>query len=106
MPGAYAAAWHRHPLLFFFLIAFAGAWLLELPVVLSRTGTGLLPYTLPRVVVLLAIAAATFTGPMLSAFVRGGGHRHSGDTGPAKPPRRAAVAGVGSGRPAALTSGF
>jgi CAAX protease family protein len=59
----------RHPLVFFFVIAFAGAWLLELPVVLSRTGTGLLPYTLPRVVVVLAIAAATFTGPMLSAFV-------------------------------------
>ncbi|MDT7645974.1 MAG: protease family protein [Pseudonocardiales bacterium] len=59
----------RHPLVFFFLIAFAGAWLLELPVVLSRTGTGLLPYTLPRVVVILAIAAATFTGPTLSAFV-------------------------------------
>lgn len=59
----------RHPLLFFFLIAFAGAWLLELPVVLSRTGTGLLPYTLPPVVVLALIAGATFTGPTLSAFV-------------------------------------
>jgi membrane protease YdiL (CAAX protease family) len=59
----------RHPLVFFFLIAYAGAWLVELPVVLSRTGTGLLPYTLPRVVVILAIAAATFTGPMLSAFI-------------------------------------
>jgi hypothetical protein len=32
----------RHPLVFFFLIAYAGGWLLELPVVLSRTGTGLL----------------------------------------------------------------
>lgn len=27
----------RHPLLFYFLIAFAGAWLVEAPVVLSRT---------------------------------------------------------------------
>jgi len=59
----------RHPLVFFFLIAYAGAWLLELPVVLSRTGTGLLPYTLPPAVVMVAIAAATFTGPTLSAFV-------------------------------------
>src|SRR6195952_5059068 len=59
----------RHPLVFFFLIAYAGAWLLELPVVLSRTGTGVLPYTLPPVVVLVLIAAATFTGPTLSAFV-------------------------------------
>jgi uncharacterized protein len=54
---------------FFFLIAFAGAWLLELPVVLSRTGIGLLPYTLPPVMVILMIAGATFTGPTLSAFV-------------------------------------
>lgn len=37
--------------------------------VLSRTGTGLLLYTLPPVVVVVAIAAATFTGPTVSAFV-------------------------------------
>jgi uncharacterized protein len=59
----------RHPLLSFFLIAFAGSWIVELPVVLSRTGTGLLPYTLPPIVVALTIAAATFTGPTVSAFV-------------------------------------
>ncbi|HEY2193944.1 MAG TPA: CPBP family intramembrane glutamic endopeptidase [Actinomycetospora sp.] len=59
----------RHPLVFFFLFAYVGSWLLELPVVLSRTGTGLLPYTLPRVVVVALIAAATFSGPTLSAFV-------------------------------------
>jgi uncharacterized protein len=59
----------RHPLVSFFVIAYAGAWLLELPVVLSRTGTGLLPYTLPPIAVLVLIAAATFTGPTLSAFV-------------------------------------
>ena len=53
----------------FFVIAFAGAWVVEAPVVLSRTGTGLLPYTLPPLVVLLAIAGATFTGPTLAAFV-------------------------------------
>jgi hypothetical protein len=59
----------RHLLVFFFLIAFAGAWVVELRVVLSRTGTGLLPYTLPPVVVVVTIAAATFTGPTLSALV-------------------------------------
>jgi uncharacterized protein len=64
-PGVLA----RHPLVSFFVIAYAGAWLLELPVVLSRTGTGLLPYTLPPIAVLVLIAAATFTGPTLSAFV-------------------------------------
>lgn len=59
----------RHPLFFFFLIAYAGAWVVEMPVVLSQTGTGLLPFTLPRPVVVVAIAAATFTGPTLSAFI-------------------------------------
>jgi membrane protease YdiL (CAAX protease family) len=62
----------RHPLVFFFLIAYAGAWLVEAPVVLSATGTGLLPFTLPRTVQVLALAAATFTGPTLSAFVMTG----------------------------------
>jgi membrane protease YdiL (CAAX protease family) len=59
----------RRPLLFFFIIAFAGAWLVELPVVLSRTGTGLLPYTLPGPLIVVLIAAATFTGPTVAAFV-------------------------------------
>ena len=59
----------RRPLVSFFVIAFAGAWVVELPVVLSRTGTGVLPYTLPTIVVVLLIAAATFTGPTLAAFV-------------------------------------
>jgi len=59
----------RRPVLVFFLLAFVGAWLVELPVVLSRTGTGLLPFTLPRAVVVALIAAATFTGPTLAAFV-------------------------------------
>lgn len=67
--SAHPGALTRHPLVFFFLIAFAGSWLVELPVVLSRTGTGLLPYTLPPVVAALTIAAATFTGPTVSAFV-------------------------------------
>ena len=59
----------RHPLFFFFLIAYVGSWLLEVPVALSQTGTGTLPFTLPRPVIALAIAAATFTGPTLAAFI-------------------------------------
>lgn len=58
----------RHPLVFFFLIAFAAAWLVWLPVVLSTTGTGLLPFTIPRPALALMIAAATFA-PTLSAFI-------------------------------------
>src|SRR5919107_2813232 len=62
----------RHPLVFFFLIAYAGSWLLEVPVALSETGTGLLPFTIPRPLLALAIAAATFLGPTLSAFIMTG----------------------------------
>jgi len=59
----------RHPLVFFFLIAYAGAWLVEVPVALSKTGTGVLPFTIPRPLLGAAIAAATFIGPTLSAFI-------------------------------------
>jgi CAAX protease family protein len=59
----------RHPLVFFFLIAYAGSWLVEVPIALSETGTGLLPFTIPKPVLALAIAAATFLGPTLSAFI-------------------------------------
>jgi uncharacterized protein len=56
----------RHPLVFFFLIAYAGSWLVEVPIALSETGTGLLPFTVPRPVLAVAIAAATFLGPTFS----------------------------------------
>jgi uncharacterized protein len=56
----------RHPLLFFFLIAYAGAWLLEVPLALSETGTG------RPLLALAIITAATFLGPTLSAFIMTG----------------------------------
>ena len=62
----------RHPLVFYFLIAYAGAWLLFVPVALSETGTGLLPFTIPKPVLALTISAATFLGPTLSAFIMTG----------------------------------
>ena len=62
----------RHPLVFFFVFAYLGSWVVELPVVLSQTGTGLLPYDLPRIVVVVLIAAATYTGPTVAAFVMTG----------------------------------
>jgi uncharacterized protein len=37
----------RHPLVFFFIIAYAGTWLVELPYVLSEDGAGLLPFSSP-----------------------------------------------------------
>ena len=62
----------RHPLVSFFVLAYAFSWLLEVPVALSETGTGLLPFTIPRPLLVLAIAAATFVGPTLSAFIMTG----------------------------------
>lgn len=62
----------RRPLVFFFIFAYAGAWLLEAPIVLSDTGLGVLPVTLPKPVMLLLVAGATFAGPTLAAFVMTG----------------------------------
>ncbi len=39
----------RHPLLAFFIIAFAGAWIAFLPLVLAQNGLGLFPYTIPEI---------------------------------------------------------
>ncbi len=49
----------------FFIIAFAGAWLAWLPIVLGKDGLFVLPVRVP---VALAFVG-TFTGPMLAAFV-------------------------------------
>jgi membrane protease YdiL (CAAX protease family) len=38
-----------HPLIAFFVIAFAGAWFVTLPLVLAQNGLGLLPYTIPAI---------------------------------------------------------
>src|SRR5215469_9181119 len=39
----------RHPLLAFFVLAFAGTWITFLPLVLAQNGLGVLPYTIPAV---------------------------------------------------------
>jgi len=56
----------RYPLLAFFVLAYAGAWIAVLPLLLARNGFGFLPFTLP-VEVFLILGA--FTGPMLAAIV-------------------------------------
>ena len=60
----------RHPLVFFFIIAFAGTWLFELPYVLSEYGSGLLPFSSP--VLLWTSPISIFVGPFLAAFVMTG----------------------------------
>ncbi len=56
----------RHPLMAFFVIAFAGAWLALLPLVLDTHGFGLVPLTFPDVVCFLLGGLA---GPTLASFV-------------------------------------
>jgi uncharacterized protein len=60
----------RHPLVFFFIIAYAGTWLLELPYVLSEDGSGLLPFSSP--VVQWMMPVSIFMGPFLAAFIMTG----------------------------------
>jgi membrane protease YdiL (CAAX protease family) len=56
----------NHPLIAFFVLAYLGAWLWQLPLLLGQTGLGLLPWNLPsRPFMLLAI----LSGPFMSAIV-------------------------------------
>jgi membrane protease YdiL (CAAX protease family) len=60
----------RHPLVFFFIIAYAGTWLVELPYVLSEDGAGLLPFSSP--LLKWTSPVTIFTGPFLAAFIMTG----------------------------------
>src|SRR5919107_1310827 len=60
----------RHPLVFFFLIAYAGTWLFELPYVLSEDGSGLLPFSSPVLAWMMPVSI--FMGPFLAAFIMTG----------------------------------
>src|SRR5437588_7987579 len=55
-----------HPLIAFFVIAFAGAWIVLLPVLFARNGLGLLPFTVP---VDVFTTLSSFTGPTLAAVI-------------------------------------
>src|SRR5947209_10176412 len=65
----------RHPLLFFFIFAFAGSWLFSVPVALSEAGVGFLTLSSLADPVYLYVLSTTFglyMGPVLSAFVMTG----------------------------------
>jgi membrane protease YdiL (CAAX protease family) len=61
-----------HPLLAYFVIAFAGFWALMLPLALSRgvNGLGILPFRIPESGSVLSIAGIlfTFAGPALASL--------------------------------------
>lgn len=60
----------RHPLVSFFVLAFAGTWLFELPYVLSADGSGLLPISSPLLGWTMPLTV--YLGPFLAAFVMTG----------------------------------
>ena len=59
-----------HPLLAYFIIAFAGTWVPLLPFALSRgvNGLGLFPYRLPDSAFYIAFVLAAFAGPALASL--------------------------------------
>jgi membrane protease YdiL (CAAX protease family) len=60
----------RNPLTSYFVLAFAGTWIVLLVPLLGGNGLGLLPYTLPDVAALLMfVLVSTFFGPTLAAYV-------------------------------------
>lgn len=59
----------RSPLLAYFILAFAGAWIVWLPLVLSKSGLGLLPFTPTTGWIYALEVLGSFTGPTLAAFL-------------------------------------
>jgi uncharacterized protein len=59
----------RHPLVSFFVMAFAFSWIVWSPWILSEDGLGLLPYKLGGAASGLLNTAAILLGPTVSAFI-------------------------------------
>ena len=62
----------RHPLISFFVMAYAFSWIAWSPWVLSEEGVGLLPFELSGATAGLLSAAAILLGPTLSVFIMTG----------------------------------
>lgn len=68
-PRSLRSLLRRHPLASYFVLAFAGTWLVLLLPLLGGNGLGLLSYTLPDVAaMLLFVLVSTFCGPTLAAY--------------------------------------
>jgi uncharacterized protein len=59
----------HHSLVAYFVLAFAGAWIIWLPLVLAKNGFGVFPYTFPSLQIYILEVLGTFMGPTLSAFL-------------------------------------
>jgi uncharacterized protein len=62
----------RHPLTFYFLLAYAGTWVVTVPIALSANGVGFLPFGIPNGSVIFVSAVWVFLGPTLAAFIMTG----------------------------------
>src|SRR5919202_3849357 len=62
----------RHPLISFFVMAFAFSWIVWSPWVLSEEGVGLLPFELGGAASGLLNAAAILAGPTLAGHIMTG----------------------------------
>lgn len=59
---------NRYPLVAFWVLLYAGVWLVYLPLILSQDGIGLLPFSMPFPVLLFNLPAS-LAGPTLAAFI-------------------------------------
>jgi hypothetical protein len=62
----------RHPLTFYFLLAYAGTWVVTVPFALSANGVGFLPFGIPNGSVIFVSAVWVFLSPTLAAFIMTG----------------------------------
>jgi membrane protease YdiL (CAAX protease family) len=69
-PSSLKGALARHPIISYFVLAYAGTWLTLAPVLISRSGTlGFLPYSVPFAVFAVLFILAGLTGPTLASFI-------------------------------------
>ena len=64
------SVWMRqHPIVAYFTFAFAGTWILQMPMLLGRNGLGIFPYEVPETLFAILFILSAYTGPTLSAFI-------------------------------------
>lgn len=69
-PSSLKGTLARHPIISYFVLAYAGTWLTLAPVVFSRSGTlTFLPYSVPFAVFAILFILSGLTGPTLAAFI-------------------------------------